>query len=354
MKGNRPFSLRRFNVSTEYIQAAYDKVNQANLIMMQALDFSYTEAWHENLQNIANGVLQVIDGQPNPEIAQKIQALYDQVDWDKFSERERLQVLQLIFLEAERQDQLQANHQMTPAGIAMLLTYFASRLLQTRGQSKETPLKVFDPTVGTGNLLLMVQRGLEEGGYQVASVGYDNDDLLLAIADQAFKFLDRQAKFYYGDVLQNLLLEPVDLVVADLPVGYYPLDEQAKTFKANTMDQGTPHAYAHYLMIEQSLKYMQEGAWGIFLVPTQILQEDYSAQLVQAIAQTGYFQAFLNLPEGLFRQAKARKSVLMVQKQGGGAKQAENVLIGDIPDLKDQENMEKFIDSFSKWSQDVL
>ncbi|MDK8503275.1 hypothetical protein QP860_09475 [Aerococcus sp. UMB1112A] len=135
-------------MSTEYIQAAYDKVNQANLIMMQALDFSYTEAWHENLQNIANGVLQVIDGQPNPEIAQKIQALYDQVDWDKFSERERLQVLQLIFLEAERQDQLQANHQMTPAGIAMLLTYFASRLLQTRGQSKETPLKVFDPTVG--------------------------------------------------------------------------------------------------------------------------------------------------------------------------------------------------------------
>ncbi|KAA9301670.1 MULTISPECIES: class I SAM-dependent methyltransferase [Aerococcus] len=341
-------------MSTEHIQAAYDQLNQANQVMMEALDFSYTEAWHENLQNIANGVLQVVDGQPDAETAQKIQALYDQIKWTDFSASERLQVLQLIFLEAERQDQLQANHQMTPPGIAILLTYFANRLLQTGGQAKQETLKLFDPTVGTGNLLLMLERGLEEAGYHVASAGYDNDDLLLAIADQSFKFMDRTAQLYYGDVLQNLLLEPVDLVVADLPVGYYPLDERAKAFKANTMDQGSPHAYAHYLMIEQSLNYMKEGAWGIFLVPTQILQEDYSAQLVQAIAQSGYFQAFLNLPAGLFRQTKARKSVLLVQKQGPRAKQAENVLIGDIPDLKDQENMEKFIDSFSKWSQDVL
>ena len=61
------------------------------------------------------------------------------------------------------------------------------------------------------------------------------------------------------------------------------------------------------------------------------------------IQQVGYLQALLNLPQDLFGNTQARKAILVVQKQGGNAQQASQVLLGDFPEIKNQDEFAKFV-----------
>src|SRR5699024_10501452 len=87
---------------------------------------------------------------------------------------------------------------------------------------------------------------------------------------------EKKVEFFHQDSLRSFLLDPVDLVVADLPVGYYPDDVQASNFELKS-DVG--HSYSHHLFIEQSLTYTQDGGYLIFLVPEFIFNSDESDKL---------------------------------------------------------------------------
>ena len=45
------------------------------------------------------------------------------------------------------------------------------------------------------------------------------------------------------------------------------------------------------------------------------------------------------------------KSILIVQKKGNKAKQAEEVLLGDFPSFKKQEEFKKFINEIVSWAK---
>src|SRR5699024_8686792 len=78
------------------------------------------------------------------------------------------------------------------------------------------------------------------------------DQTLIRISVMYANFMQSQIEFFHQDSLQPFLLDPVDLVVADLPVGYYPDDEQARKYELKASEG---HSYAHYLLTEQSLHY---------------------------------------------------------------------------------------------------
>jgi site-specific DNA-methyltransferase (adenine-specific) len=50
-------------------------------------------------------------------------------------------------------------------------------------------------------------------------------------------------------------------------------------------------------------------------------------------------QAILNLPTKMFKDEQAQKSILILQKVGASAKQAEQVLLGEFPEFNKQEKM---------------
>ncbi|MCZ0716688.1 class I SAM-dependent methyltransferase [Aerococcus kribbianus] len=338
-------------MSIEVIKEAYEQLNEATLSLQGALDFSYIEALHENLQNLANQEVQQIDGLPDDATIAQIKTNYKRINALSLDDEAIRKVIQLAFLEGDRRDQLPANYQMTPEAIALLMGYFAVKVLGLK-QEADQSVQLFDPTIGSGNLWAIVYKELQKNGFQVSGEGYDNDDLLLAIADQSFKLQDLSPNLFLGDALGNLLIQPADLVVADLPVGYYPLNEVAQNYNAaNTEEEGL--SYSHYLLIEQSLNYLKADGWGIFLVPNTIITDSTMPQLIQAINQKGYFQALLSLPQSLFRSHKAQKAIMFVQAKGEQSKQDENVLVGEIPDLKDTQRMPQFLKSFDNWLQSL-
>lgn len=155
----------------------------------------------------------------------------------------------------------------------------------------------------------------------------------------------------HEDALGPLATRNADLIVSDLPVGYYPLDERAKQF-ATAAKKG--HSYAHHLLIEQSLRALKAGGLGLFFVPSTVFQSEEAAGLTAWLTSSAHFQGLLNLPQSLFAKASAQKSLLVLQKPGQGTKQAKQVLLGSFPELTDRDAFSQFIDSVHSWAAQNL
>ena len=74
------------------------------------------------------------------------------------------------------------------------------------------------------------------------------------------------------------------------------------------------HSYSHHLLIEQSINALK-GRLCILVVPSHLFEDDKVKQLENFIATETEMQAFLNLPKTLFKNEKARKSILILQKK---------------------------------------
>ena len=152
------------------------------------------------------------------------------------------------------------------------------------------------------------------------------------------------------DGLSDLLVDPTDIALSDLPVGYYPVDERAKEFKTHAKEG---HSYAHHLLIEQHLNYLKPGGFGFMIVPTNLFETEESVSLLEQLQKESFVQAMLAFPKTLFKNQQYSKSLLIFQKKGKGAKQARQVLLGDIPDMKNIDKFRQFTQTFEKWAKEL-
>lgn len=324
------------------IEQAYQTLSQIIEIFQKQLDLSYfdalIEALSDLLENQINGKEEIDDS-----TVAELEKLYRHLDLSEFSAEEIRQIIQLLLLGSYKKERVQPNHQMTPDSIGYLITFLIEKIT-----SNEKMNSMLDLTVGTGNLLAVILNNLKALGNQnLKAYGVDNDDTLLAIADVSLA-LQRinNVELFHQDALDNLMLPQVDLVVSDLPVGYYPLDERAAQFETHAAEG---HSFAHYLLIERGIEKLAENGWGLFVVPSGIFETKEAQSLLKMIQKNGYLQGLLNLPRELFVSEKSRKAILMVQKKGNHAHQASQVLLGDFPSLKNKKEFNGFLDEINAW-----
>ncbi|GAQ02028.1 DNA methyltransferase [Companilactobacillus farciminis] len=210
-------------------------------------------------------------------------------------------------------------------------------------------VNIVDPTVGTGNLLIEVIEQLNmTDKFHINAAALDNDDTLVALAKSFSEVMNLNLDAYHQDSVADWDITDIDMAVADLPVGYYPIDENAKNFQTSA-ESG--HSYAHHLLIEQTMNNLNDGGLGIFIVPSQIFQTDQAKKLSEWMVSSVYLQAVLDLPANLFASKEAQKAVVVLQKHGGNAKQVENVLMGTIPDTNNPKLFEGFKDQLQDWAK---
>jgi len=148
--------------------------------------------------------------------------------------------------------------------------------------------------------------------------------------------------------LEQLLVPASDLIVADLPIGYYPIDENAKNFATSAKDG---HSFVHHLLLEQAVNQLKPGGIGVFLVPSQLFQTEEAKSLLKWLPGHAYLQGLLNLPSEIFANANAQKAILILQKPGEHAKQVEQVMLGEFPSFKNQSAFQKFVEEIVQWEE---
>ncbi|MEH7387473.1 class I SAM-dependent methyltransferase, partial [Bacillus sp. JJ1521] len=180
----------------------------------------------------------------------------------------------------------------------------------------------------------------------IKSYGIDVDDLLVKVAYVSANLQQHTIQFYNQDSLEPLYIEPMDVVVSDLPVGYYPNDVGAASFELHAKEG---HSYAHHLFIEQSLKYTKAGGYLFFLVPNHLFTSEYAKELNSFLKEHSVIQGMIQLPLSLFKNENAAKSIFIIQKKGPEVKAPKQALLANLPKFSNQTAMAGIIKQIDDW-----
>ena len=244
---------------------------------------------------------------------------------------------QYLLMKAAQTEPLQANHQFTPDGIGFLLVFLVDQL------ASSDQVDVLEMGSGTGNLAQTLMNNCQRS---LDYLGLEIDDLLIDLAASMAEVMKADVNFAQGDAVRPQVLKESDVIISDLPVGYYPDDAIASRYQVAS-PQG--HTYAHHLLIEQSLKYLKPGGVAIFLAPNDLLTSEQSPLLKNWMQDHAQVLAMVTLPENLFRSANLAKTIFVFRKQEEAVIQP---FVYPLTDLQDQEDVMKFRESFQNWNKE--
>ena len=224
----------------------------------------------------------------------------------------------------------------TPAEVSRVI----AQIIGIRSAKTSAATTVYDPTTGSGSLLLKVG---DEAGTPVTLYGQEKDAATSGLARMNMILHNNPTaaiaqgntladpKFKDGDTLKTF-----DYVVANPPfsdkrwsTGLDPLNDPYERFKPF----GTPPAkqgdYAYLLHIVRSLKSTGKGAC---ILPHGVLfRGNAEADIRRSLVRKGYIKGIIGLPANLFygtgipacivvvdkEDAQARKGIFMIDASGG-------------------------------------
>lgn len=270
-------------------------------------------------------------------LARKLQTALADSGFSSYGIEAIRKAIQLAILKGMK-DSTQQQHLMTPETVSLLVGYLAGKLMQGKEE-----LKLFDPVSGTANLITTVLGQLSQ---EITAFASEIDPTLIQLSVLNANLQKKNIEFFHQDSLRPFLLDPVDLVIADLPVGYYPDDLRANDFVLKP-DEG--HAYAHHLFIEQGMYYTKAGGYLIFVIPDFLFDSDQSDKLHQYLQEYAHIIGVLRLPESAFKSEKNAKSILILQKSGLNTQAPKQPLLVNLPSFKNTKAMADILEQMNTW-----
>ena len=255
----------------------------------------------------------------------------------KLNKEEWRRAYQFLLMKAAQTEPLQANHQFTPDSIGFILTFLIDQL------SKKEHIDILEIGSGMGNLVETILNNTQKN---VDYLGLELDDLLIDISASIADVMDAKVSFVQGDAVRPQGLKESDVIISDLPVGFYPDDNIAARYEVASTEE---HTYAHHLLMEQSLKYLKPDGYAIFLAPNDLLSSSQSDLLKKWLQKHAQIVAMIALPEALFGNAAYAKTIFVLKKQ---EEQVVQPFVYALSDLQDQNDLLEFSEKFQNWSRE--
>ena len=312
----------------------FEKIEQAYTLLLENVQeiqndllTSFYDALIEQNGSYLDGDIELDSVRQNNE---KLKAL-------KLSKEEWRRSYQFLLMKAAQTEPLQANHQFTPDSIGFIVTFLIDQL------SNKEHIDVLEIGSGMGNLAETI---LNNTNKNVDYLGLELDDLLIDISASIADVMDAKVSFVQGDAVRPQVLKESDVIISDLPVGFYPDDNIATRYEVASRQE---HTYAHHLLMEQSLKYLKSDGYAIFLAPNDLLTSTQSDLLKNWLQKHAQIVAMIALPESLFGNAAYAKTIFVLKKQD---EQAVQPFVYALSDLQNQADLLTFSEKFQNWSQE--
>lgn len=316
------------------VETLFEQIDNATEVIQQHINETYLDSLAVTMEVF---FYQDIAEEIDDTLKRKLERMIKDIDVNTYQTEEIRKATQLAILKGMK-GSTQQQHLMTPETVALFVGYLAEKV--TKGTDN---LRVFDPAGGTGNLLTTVLDQIKQTDEAFAS---EVDPTLIKLAVLNANLQKKKVEFFHQDSLRPFLLDPVDLIVADLPVGYYPDDIRANDFELKA-DEG--HSYSHHLFIEQSMNYTKNGGYLLFVIPDFLFESDQSDKLHAYIQEHAHIVGVLRLPETAFKSDKNIKSILILQKKGQDTSAPKQPLLVKLPSFKNTEAMNDILAQMNSW-----
>ena len=248
----------------------------------------------------------------------------------------------------------------TPAEVSRII----AQIIGIREATTTSATTVYDPTCGSGSLLLKVS---DEASTTVTLYGQEKDAATSGLARMNMILHDNPTalivqgntlagpKFMDGDTLKIF-----DYVVANPPFsdkrwsnGIDPLNDPFNRFQPFGTPPGKQGDYAYLLHIVRSLKSTGKGAC---ILPHGVLFRGHAeADIRKNLIRKGYILGIIGLPANLFFGTSIPACIVVVDKQDAHARKGIFMLDGNAGFMKEgpknrlrSQDIHKIVDVFNK------
>jgi type I restriction enzyme M protein len=213
----------------------------------------------------------------------------------------------------------------TPAEVSRVM----ARVLGIREGAKSNATTVYDPTCGSGSLLLKVGAEARQGkGVTVTLYGQEKDSSTAGLARMNMILHDQPtAAIHQGNTLTDPefkdggALKTFDYVVANPPfsdkawrTGMDPDNDPYERFKHFGIPPGKQGDYAYLLHIVRSLKSTGQGAC---ILPHGVLfRGNAEAEIRSNLVRHGFIKGIIGLPANLFYGTGIPACIIVLDKAG--------------------------------------
>ena len=251
----------------------------------------------------------------------------------------------------------------TPAEVSRIM----ARIIGIGGAGTTNNTTVYDPTCGSGSLLLKVGA---EATAKVTLYGQEKDAATSGLARMNMILHDNPGALImqgntladpkFKDVKNDGALKSFDYVVANPPfsdkrwsTGFDPLHdpyERFQTFGAPPAKQGD---YAYLLHIVRSLKSSGKGAC---ILPHGVLfRGNAEADIRRKLVKRGYIKGIIGLPANLFYGTGIPACIVVIDKEGAQARKGIFMVDASQGYIKDgpknrlrEQDIHKIVDVFTR------
>jgi len=304
----------------DVIEKIFDRVDEMSLILVKALQVSYLDALCSACDNIVNAeVMQEID----EHLKVKVFDLCKQISELEPLAEEVRKALQLAILKGLKSANCSLDV-MTPDSIAVIIGYLGEKLILDLENAA-----VADLSVGTGNLLTAILNTFKQTPASI--YGADTDFGLIKIAKAMADMQDYDVQFWNQSSAGALMLEPVDLIVSDLPIS----SEDGK--------------YLPYQLIENHLHYLLPGGYAIYIIPNDLFSQPDAKAFHERVTEMAHVQMLLQLPKSMFKEASLGKSLFVLRKKKTGMIAPRDALVVQLPPLNDPLKFQQTLTKVDNW-----
>ncbi|MFC0473250.1 class I SAM-dependent methyltransferase [Halalkalibacter kiskunsagensis] len=239
---------------------------------------------------------------------------------------------------------VQPHHSMTPDAVSLFISYLVNKVLGKR----QDHVTLLDLAVGSGNLVSTL---LNHATTHLQAFAFEVDETLLKLAFVNANLQKHELNLFHQDSVEPIALQEVDIVVTDLPVGFYPKDDVARDYELRS-SQG--HSLIHHLMMEQAIQKTKAGGFLFFVIPNFLFESEQAKHLHEYVKKETNILGLLHLPKSMFQSEQFGKSIFMLQKKGESTKQPKQALLAELPSFTKKEALADMMKQINGWFEAEL
>ena len=252
---------------------------------------------------------------------------------DNYDKETIRKVYQFLLLKALKELN-NPSYDITPE----VITMYISHLIECIYGDKK--VSITDLASGSGSLLINIA-ALVKGEKEITSVDVDSN--YVRLQQNIFNLLEINVEIINQDALKPLNIKKQDIVISDVPFGYYADEDNSLNYKLCSTDEYSLNAL---LFIEQAANYLDENGVGILVIPKKVLEleDNFKKYLEEDIN----LNAVITLPDEMFKNASQQKAIILITKKGQ-TRLPNQVFLAQIPSFQNKASYAKFIEEFNEW-----
>ena len=252
---------------------------------------------------------------------------------DNYDKETIRKVYQFLLLKALKELN-NPSYDITPE----VITMYISHLIECIYGDKK--ISITDLASGSGSLLINIA-ALVKGEKEITSVDVDSN--YVRLQQNIFNLLETNVEIINQDALKPLNIKKQDIVISDVPFGYYADEDNSLNYKLCSTDGYSLNAL---LFIEQAANYLDENGVGILVIPKKVLEleDNFKKYLEEDIN----LNAVITLPDEMFKNVSQQKAIILITKKGQ-TRLPNQVFLAQIPSFQNKASYAKFIEEFNEW-----